>query len=99
MTYLQIQLLTVDEFKSIVNEIVSLQLKEHLKKEEDPSKFITRKEAAKILSCSLNTLDSWIKRDYLKVTRYGSSIRLLKSEVELGNRTIIRKRKKGEDYD
>ena len=98
MKNLSIESLTLDEFKAVVSEIISTQLNEYLKKEEKPNQYISRKEAAKILDCSLNTLDDWTIKKHVIAYKFGSTVKYLKHEVEEAGPNIIRRRKSRSIY-
>lgn len=90
-----IQPLTVEQLKTLIEGVISEQLNEHLKKGEKPTQYISRKEAAKILSCSLNTLDDWTVKRHLKAYKFGSTVRYIKHEVEEAGPNILKWRKGG----
>ena len=94
MEALLIQSLTVGELKNLITDVITEQLKEHQKKEDEPQ-FITRGEATKLLHCSPNTLDSWTLKGYLKPYRFGTTIRFLKHEVIKAGLNIPRRGQKG----
>ena len=90
MEALLIQPLSVGELKDLIrNELTDL-LKEHFKKEEKPIQYITRREAAVILHCSLNTLDDWTIKKHLKAYKFDSTVRYLKHEVEEAGPNIMK---------
>jgi len=93
-----IQPLSVEDLKTLVASIISDQLKEHLKKDEKPKQYISRREAAKILDCSLNTLDDWTLKKHVEAYKFGSTVKYLKNEVEEAGPNIIRRRKNGIRY-
>ncbi|WP_409998054.1 helix-turn-helix domain-containing protein [Bradyrhizobium sp. SZCCHNR1053] len=49
---------------------------------DDRPRVLTRKEAAKALGVSINTLDRAIARGDLKAKKYGGRVLLLTSELE-----------------
>ena len=75
-----------EEIKKIVSESVKAALKEisknvKLDKGLPSEEFLTRKEACKLIKCSLGTLDSKTKSGKLVAYRLGSNVRYKKSEL------------------
>jgi hypothetical protein len=90
--------LTPEKLVEIVNEAVAKQFENYFKKQEKEIKYISRKEAAKILGCTINTLDDWTLKKYLQKYWFGGTIRYIKHEVEEAGPSIIRRRKKGDNH-
>ena len=80
--------LTVEELKSLISEEIEKSFKEHYPK--SPVKFITPKEACKLLGISLPTLRSYGKQGKLKESRIGRKILYVQTEVEEAITTIKR---------
>lgn len=99
MNSLSIESLTLEEFKAIVNDIIVNRLDEYFKGREKDTVYISRKEAANILGCSTNTLYDWTLKGFLKAYKFGRGIRYIKHEVEEAGPTIVRRKKKGDNYD
>jgi hypothetical protein len=99
MDALLIQSLTVEDLINIVNDAITTQFEKHLKKQEKEIQYISRKEVAQILDCSLNTLDDWTVKGFLIPYRFGTTVKYIKSEVEDAGPRIVRRRKKGERHD
>ena len=95
MDAILIQPLSVVELKTLLANIISDQLKEHLKRDEKPKQYISRREAAKILGCSLNTLDDWTLKKHVEAYKFGSTVKYLKDEVEEAGPNIIRRKSGG----
>ena len=98
MDVLLIQTLTPEKLKGIINEAVTEQLETFFKKQPKEIKYISRKEVAEILGCSINTVDDWTLKKYLQKYWFGGAIRYLKHEVEEAGPNIIRRRKKGDSH-
>ena len=65
--------LSLDEFKAIIKEAV--------KSEVEPKRYLTRKDAAKHLNISLPTLHDWTKKGLIRCVKIGG--RVFYTELEL----------------
>ncbi len=78
-------LTTNEQLQLLISEAVSKAFESFQATEaptnEDTPQFITRKEAAKILGISLNTLHIWTKEERLKAYKMKSRVRYRKDEV------------------
>lgn len=80
MQTLQIQSLTVDEFKDFITSAVRDAIP-HPQEPTPNNDFLTRHEAAKLLGVSLVTIDKWSNEGHLQKYRIGGRIRLKAAEV------------------
>lgn len=80
----QVHHVDADELTEQILTGVASKLKEFEKNfsPKEPTIWITRKEASKILSISLVTVSEWSKKSILKPYRIGNQIRLKRTEVE-----------------
>ena len=84
--------------KNIVEQAVKKALAEHLPQKpenEDDERFLTRRNAAKLLGVNTVTLDKMCKEGTLEKHRHGTLVRLKKSEV-LNVLQTYEKRKRGQ---
>lgn len=77
----------LDEIKNELSSILKLVQEEALREIKEKSKnssleLLTRKEAAKLLCCSLPTLDLYTEQGSIKSYRLGNSIRFKKEDLE-----------------
>jgi excisionase family DNA binding protein len=78
---IQIENITVEEFKNeLIIEFKQL-LKSFLEQQEKVDELLTRQETANILKVSLVTLWDWTKKDVLPAYRIGYKVRYKKREV------------------
>jgi len=68
------------ELKVILNELKDLQ----------PDELLTRKEAAKLLKCSLSTLNNWKKSGKIKTCGIGNLVYVRRSEINRCLQTLDR---------
>jgi len=95
METIQIQNLTVEELREIINETVKRQIEPLLPKDKQKVYYLTRKETAELLGISLVTLHNWTKKGLIKGHRINTRIRYKSSEVEnafVELQSILRKR-------
>lgn len=83
MKQILLQSLPIDDFKSLIGEIIDEKLIHVLKPEKANSKteFLNRSEVAKLLKISLPTLNEWSKKKILQSYRIGSRILYKQDEV------------------
>ncbi len=72
---------TPEKFKAEILNGVREMLSEFILESNSEDKLLTRKEVAKLLSISLPTLRSYVKRGLLKEHRIGARVLYKKSEV------------------
>jgi excisionase family DNA binding protein len=80
---------TPDQLKTVISETVQNEFLRHLQTQSAPaptrepdSDLLTRKEAAKLLSVSLPTLNEWSKTGVINGYRIATRVRYKKSELE-----------------
>jgi len=83
---------SLEEFKSILREIVDEELVKYLSTQSDPEEYLTRKETASLLKISLPTLHNYSKQGLIKSHRVLNQIRYKKSEIESSMNEIRDKR-------
>ena len=84
--------------KNIVEQAVKKALAEHLPQKpenEDDERFLTRRNAAKLLGVNTVTLDKMCKEGTLQKYRHGTLVRLKRSEV-MNFLQTYEKRKRGQ---
>lgn len=73
---------TLDEFKTVIQDAVKMEIEKlNLIKPENPTEYITRKDAKEILGISLPTLNDWSKRGIIPSYRIASRVRYKRAEV------------------
>ena len=81
----------VNELETLIIECVNTCLKHHSPPPPELSdlpELITRRQAAKMLSVSLGTLDAWAREGRLTKCRAGRAVRFRKSELLAGFKTL-----------
>lgn len=69
-------------FKKVADEILrSFQKEEVVSMKESQPAYLKKKDAARYIGCSLNTLDKYIKNG-LTVFRSGNSVRISKQDID-----------------
>lgn len=74
--------ISLEEFKSIIREIVVAEIQNHLSAPTPAEEYLSRKETASLLKISLPTLHNYSKQGLIKSHRVLNQIRYKKSEVE-----------------
>ncbi|MCX6234984.1 MAG: helix-turn-helix domain-containing protein [Bacteroidetes bacterium] len=89
MNTIQITDLSVNELRAIISETLKEGLKEQLPSPEPPQpRYLTRKEAAKLLQISLVTLHNWSIKGILKGYRINSRIRYKSEDIQAALKEI-----------
>jgi len=73
----------VDEFRAMIKEVVSAELKEQLPKENhnQEDELFSRGETARKLGVSLPTLHNWTKLGVIQGCRIGGRVRYRKQDI------------------
>ncbi len=82
MQTLQIQNLSVDELKVIIEDTIENKVSSLIPKPQPQVKYLTRQETADHLRISLVTLHDWTKKGIIKAYRINSRVRFKSDEVE-----------------
>ena len=82
MEKVQLIELSPREFVNLIETAVESKLKELGNAVQRRTKPYTRKEAARELQVSLNTLDKWIKEGAIKAHTIGSAIRIKSEDLD-----------------
>jgi len=92
--------LSVDEFKEILSESLKACNQTHISySPEKETRYLTRKETAKILKISLPTLHEYTKSGFLKSYRLGKNIRYKRIDIENALLEIKHKKfRRSQDY-
>ncbi len=79
----QIENITVEDFKKILNESIKAEIQTFLDNQQNiiDEKLITREEAARFLGVSLVTLWDWVRKDIIPSYKIGNKVRFKKSEI------------------
>ncbi len=80
--FIQVEI-TVPEFKNIISELIREELKNFNRTESSVNSFLTRQQAANLLSISLPTLHSYTQLGIIQAVRIGT--RVLYRETDLKN--------------
>lgn len=73
-----------DDLETLIIDCVNACLKHHQPEEKIPKEqndYLTKKEAAKFLSCSVSTIDNYRRAGVIKRHNVGSSVRFKRSEL------------------
>ncbi len=70
-----------EQFKSDILQGIEELISKHIKENNSQDKLLTRQEVAELLSISLPTLRSYVKRGLIKENRIGSRVLYKKSDV------------------
>lgn len=84
MKYLKIVQIPEDELKTIVTDALRAELTilKTIEPVKETNEILTRQQAAKLLQCSLVTLDKWTKTGVLVGYRISGRVRYKSNEVE-----------------
>lgn len=79
-----LQNVSLSDIETLISKVIDEKLKSFAPHHTpiEPSKLLTRSEAANLLKISLPTLDDWTKTGVIKAKRIGSRIRYVYSDVE-----------------
>lgn len=81
--------LTVNELENLIIDSVKAGFKFYTPQPQpappttpdDPDRFISKKEAARLLSCSQSTIDNYRRNGALKSTKLGKAVRFKRGDV------------------
>ena len=80
--------LTVDELENLIIYSVNACLKAHTPQPQpaptppdDPERLISKKEAARLLSCSQSTIDNYRRAGVLQAVKLGKAVRFRRGDV------------------
>ena len=81
MNHIQIENLSKEEFKELLQEAVKVEIEKN--QPEDPSgqEYLSRKQTAKMLGISLPTLHQWTMEGRIKAYRIGRLVRYKRADV------------------
>ena len=82
MDTLQIQNLSVDELKEIIENTIESKVQSLLPKPVPQTRYLTRKETAQKLGISLVTLHKWTKNGIIKGHKINTRVRFKSEEVD-----------------
>ena len=76
--------ISLDDFLLVLEKAIEKKINEKLEsfKPEEPTKYLDRKEVAKLLKVSLVTISAWTKEGMLTSYRIGKLVRFRSDEVE-----------------
>jgi len=81
MNTIQIQNLSKEEFKELIQETVKEEIKNHQPKSPSKDDYLSRKETAQMLGISLPTLHQWTMEGRIKAYRIGKLVRYKRNDV------------------
>ncbi len=73
--------LTENELRDMMASVIQIELRKHLLNEEEETKFLDRKEAAKMLKVSEVTLSKYTKEGKIKGFRLGKKMKFRASDL------------------
>ena len=97
MKTILLERLSIEEFQTLVKEIIQVELNQVSKDSISPNSFLTRKEAATYLRISLPTLNSWTQQGFIKGYKIKSRVRYRLKDVEKALSEIPLKKFKRDD--
>ncbi|MFY0653881.1 MAG: helix-turn-helix domain-containing protein [Cyclobacteriaceae bacterium] len=81
MKEIYLQGLDLDEFQAVIRKIVNEEVSRIERSLEVKQEYLTRKEAAELLSISLPTLHDWCKKKILISYRIGNRVYFKREEL------------------
>lgn len=92
MNTIQIQNLSKEELKELVQETVKEEIKNHQPKTPSGDDYLSRKETANMLGISLPTLHEWTMKGKIKAYRIGRLVRYKRAHVHSALKSIDTKK-------
>jgi excisionase family DNA binding protein len=88
METIQIQNITKEEFKELLQEAVKVEIEKNQPEDPGQQDYLTRKQTAAMLEISLPTLHEWTMQGRIKAYRIGRLIRYYRPDVHAALKSV-----------